>query len=169
MNPAFISTTMAPNFEIKEITSGTRSPYPSQIKTSADVPGVKEQIHTMLPNISTATVHRWGTGHKRCLARRANVPPLARISNNFLSATIGFHPLPWAGGSPRVAGGDTQAAPFVVARLHTNNQPRKDKKKRARRDREAGPGLSGLIDGQKDRQTRVWMEGSQVHKKHYKS
>ena len=32
----------------------------------------------MLPNISTAIVHRWGTGHKRCpaRARRANVPPL---------------------------------------------------------------------------------------------
>ena len=31
----------------------------------------------MLPNISTATVHRWGTGHKRCpaRARRTNVPP----------------------------------------------------------------------------------------------
>ena len=33
----------------------------------------------MLPNISTATVHRWGTGHKRCPARalRTNVPPYA--------------------------------------------------------------------------------------------
>ena len=32
----------------------------------------------MLPNISTATVHRQGTGHKRCpaRARRANVPPM---------------------------------------------------------------------------------------------
>ena len=31
----------------------------------------------MLPNISTATVHRQGTGHKRCpvRARRANVSP----------------------------------------------------------------------------------------------
>ena len=28
MNPAFISTIMAPNFEIKEITSGTRRPIP---------------------------------------------------------------------------------------------------------------------------------------------
>ena len=57
MNPAFISTIMAPNFKIKEITSGMRT-YPSQIKTSADVPGAQEQIHIMLPNISTATVHR---------------------------------------------------------------------------------------------------------------
>ena len=57
MNLAFISTIMAPNFKIKEITSGTRR-YPSQIKTSADVPGAKGQIHIMLPNISTATVHR---------------------------------------------------------------------------------------------------------------
>ena len=56
MNLAFISTIMAPNFEIKEITSGTKSPYPSQIKTSADVPGAKGQIHIMLPNISTAIV-----------------------------------------------------------------------------------------------------------------
>ena len=33
----------------------------------------------MLPNISTTTVHRQGTGHKRCpaRARRANVPPLS--------------------------------------------------------------------------------------------
>ena len=32
MNPAFISTIMAPNFEIKEITSGTRKsvPIPNQ-------------------------------------------------------------------------------------------------------------------------------------------
>ena len=57
MNPAFMSTIMAPNFEIKEITSG-EGPYPFQIKTSADVPGAKGQIHIMLPNISTVTVHR---------------------------------------------------------------------------------------------------------------
>ena len=37
----------------------------------------------MLPNISTATVHRQGTGHKRCPAhaRRANVPPLSVLIN----------------------------------------------------------------------------------------
>ena len=56
VNLAFISTIMAPNFEIKEITSGTRRSIPSQIKTSADIPGGKGQIHIMLPNISTATV-----------------------------------------------------------------------------------------------------------------
>ena len=55
MNPAFISTIMAPNFKIKEITSGTRRSIP--IPTFADVPGTKGQIHIMLPNISTATVH----------------------------------------------------------------------------------------------------------------
>ena len=59
MNPAFISTIMAPNFEIKKKSPRVREgPYPSQINTSADVPGAKGQIHIMLPNISTATVHR---------------------------------------------------------------------------------------------------------------
>ena len=28
----------------------------------------------MLPNISTARVHRWGTGHKRCPARALCAP-----------------------------------------------------------------------------------------------
>ena len=32
------------------------------------LPGAKGEIHIMLPNISTATVHQWGTGHKRCPA-----------------------------------------------------------------------------------------------------
>ena len=42
------------------------------------------QIHIMLPNISTATVHRQGTGHKRCpaRARRANVPPQKRSAKD---------------------------------------------------------------------------------------
>ena len=56
MNPAFMSAVMAPNLKIKEITTGTRQSVPIQIITSADVPGAKGQIHTMLPNISTATV-----------------------------------------------------------------------------------------------------------------
>ena len=75
MNPAFISTIMAPNFKIKEIGYEQVHTHP---KTSADVPGAKGHIHIMLPNISTATVHQWGTGHKRCpaRARRTNVPPM---------------------------------------------------------------------------------------------
>ena len=48
MNPAFISTIMAPNFEIKEITSGTRRSIP-QLKTSIDGPRAKGRIHIMLP------------------------------------------------------------------------------------------------------------------------
>ena len=39
----------------------------------------------MLPNISTATVHRWGTGHKRCpaRARRTNVPPWSPLGGRW--------------------------------------------------------------------------------------
>ena len=44
MNPAFLSTIMAPNFN--------HLGY----ETSMDVPGAKGQLRTMLPNISTATV-----------------------------------------------------------------------------------------------------------------
>ena len=77
MNPAFRTPSWPPTSKSKKSPRVREGPYPSQIKTSADVPGAKGQIHTMLPNISTATVHRWGTGHKKCRARaqRANVPP----------------------------------------------------------------------------------------------
>ena len=59
-------------------------PYPCQIKKSADVPGAKGQIHIKLPNISTARVHRWGTGHKKCPARawRTSVPPISLAAAN---------------------------------------------------------------------------------------
>ena len=77
MNPLY-APSWPPTSKSKKSPRVREGPYPSQIKTSADVPGAKGQIHIMLPNISTATVHRWGTGHKRCPAhaRRANVPPV---------------------------------------------------------------------------------------------
>ena len=39
MNPAFISTIMAPNFEIKEITSGTRRSIPIPNQNIGGCPG----------------------------------------------------------------------------------------------------------------------------------
>ena len=48
MNLDFISAILAPNFEVKQITSATEGPYPSQIKTSADASGAKGQMHIML-------------------------------------------------------------------------------------------------------------------------
>ena len=44
----------------------------------------------MLPNISTATVHRWGTGHKRCpaRARRANVPPKPHVTSGTTKTVV---------------------------------------------------------------------------------
>ena len=58
MNPALISTIMAPNFEIKEITSGMRSPYPSQMKQllmswgqGANPYNVAQHINGNSPNV----------------------------------------------------------------------------------------------------------------------
>ena len=69
----------------------------------------------MLPNISTATVHRWGTGHKRCPAnaRRTNVSPWVRTSGGGRLGDLrtrtpvaghllhsSARPLAWGGGAP---------------------------------------------------------------------
>ena len=54
MNPAFLSTIMAPNFKTKEIASGMRKTIPVPNEKINGCPG--GHIHTMLPNILTATV-----------------------------------------------------------------------------------------------------------------
>ena len=55
MNVVFISAVMAPNLKTKEITAGTRRFIPIPNQDIHRCPGVRGQIRTMLPNISTAT------------------------------------------------------------------------------------------------------------------
>ena len=79
MNPAFVSTIMAPNFEIKEITSGTRRSIPIPNQNICRCPAGQGANPYNVANISTATVQRWGMGRKRCPARArcANFLPIA--------------------------------------------------------------------------------------------
>ena len=86
MNPAFISTIMAPNFEIEEITSSTRRSIPTP---NQNISGAKGQIHTMLPNISTAivtlsTCDAYLGFHKSAL----HIPPMELVGMESMKCVI---------------------------------------------------------------------------------